>query len=485
MKIFLWIVVALILIGMVGAVIFIATFDIDRYRTDIAREISRQTGYPVEMGSLSLRFQKGIVLEVKNFSTQGELKPGGETFSFEANRLFLKLAIERLLKREICVNEARLESPKLSIAKLPAGKETLPQEKLPPPPSPSTASSQGSGSAPLEFKMSEIYLTDGLVVYVDNVAEPPLSIKVYDINLEAFDLSMVTPVRFNGHCDFNLGSRRRIKFEGTFSHSEELLRLTAHLDDSVKLAVGVERMRTAPSVRLDLEITKLDISSFYSEEQKKDHYFAGVLSGNVSASANGKDPAALEETVSGVGKLTLEKGALKNQNMVREAIQKAVPVPGLDVLFQMSLGPQFDGILNGKDTVFEAAEVDFQARGRQISINDFILNHSSYVISMRGTYIIDGPADLKGSLALGASFSAALVKKVKELSFLLNRENEIVIPFTYRGLRGKQVLTPDVGNLVTRTVEKVGTELLTQVLDEAFKKTGLEPEEEENAEQAT
>ena len=68
MKKILLIAAALLVLLLAGAGVFVATFDADRYRPRVQKEIENVLGQPVEIEKISLGWRSGPSLEVKGLN---------------------------------------------------------------------------------------------------------------------------------------------------------------------------------------------------------------------------------------------------------------------------------------------------------------------------------------------------------------------------------------------------------------------------------
>lgn len=481
MKKFLLIVLLLIVILVVVLGVLIATFDVNRYKTDIESILYEKTGYPVKIGSLSLGFKNGLAIQANNLSLDGKLKSGQGAFSFIGRRFFMKLELKPLLQKEIRVSEVLIDAPQLTYFNDAAQPINAPQqvpipETIPPSSTTSTTSSTTPSPAspipadsPLsQFEISKIIISDGTFVYGDKTKRTALTFSIQNVQLEVNELSIVKPVQFNGSADLLLGSPKKLQINGTFSYPEQSVYLNGNLNQEVKLVLKANQIFRRPSLRIDTGITNLDIASFFDAEQKKAEYFSGTLSGNVSLQAGGNTSMDLVRTLSGTAKLDITDGALKNRNLLSENLNKITSIPGLNILFTVDLGPRFQELLQSPDTAFQKMELVFGIDTWKVNVERLNLIHPDYLIQLEGVYMLDQSVDFAGLLLIGEELGLAMIKKVKELAYLADEKGQIPIPFVVRGQFPGFSVTPNVSAVVQKTIENVGAELLGQALDSFF-----------------
>ncbi len=466
----------IILMVAITLAIFVATFDANRYKSTIEKQISQTIGRPAEIGSLSLKFRNGLALQVDQFTLGEPRATDSPKISFEADRFFLNLEVAPLFRKEIEISECLLESPKIFIENTGNSAPALSLQTGASQPSPSTA----SAALPPEisdFKISKVLISNGSLVYRDITAHPPLVISVEKLNLELRNISFKSPVAFKTSGELLLGERKYFSAEGRFSYPESSLEFDARLDQSIQISGSLDHLFEIPSGTFKIKIDRLDLSTFLTAEQKRGEYFTGILSAELTASARGSQAEDLQRTLSSAGYVTIDSGALKNKNLLRENLERITQIPGIGALFEFDLGPRFDVLLKSNDTQFDQFKTNYKISNQAVTLQSIELTHQDYAMGLKGSAGLDGFIDLKGSLVIGQVLSEAMLKKVKELSLILGPEGQLTIPFIYRGRVPGAVPQPDFGNLAARTIQTVGAELLEQGLAQLLKpkKSSEEP----------
>ncbi|HEY7744726.1 MAG TPA: AsmA family protein, partial [Desulfuromonadales bacterium] len=117
----------LLLLALAGMAIFIATFDLNRYREQLQARLSAALSQPVHLGEARLSWRRGPAFSFADLRIgSGE----GEAGVLRADHLFLKLELLPLLKREVTFSEILLEAPHLSLTLNPP---TVADTEPPPP----------------------------------------------------------------------------------------------------------------------------------------------------------------------------------------------------------------------------------------------------------------------------------------------------------------------------------------------------------------
>lgn len=188
LKIFLSILAILLLVAAIGILIFLKTFDIDKYKSEITRQISKMISRDVTIGDINLDFSadKGVSVDVKrlvivdskDFSSGNFLQLGSAKLSVDIWK-FLKT-------RQLDFSGIAIDGLQVHLVRLKDGRLNIP---MPPPGEPPDVS--GLNIKTIRVKNSRITLTDRSV-------EPPLVVPVGNLELEVTDFAAEKPVDFTG-----------------------------------------------------------------------------------------------------------------------------------------------------------------------------------------------------------------------------------------------------------------------------------------------
>lgn len=103
--------------------VFLATFDLNRYREFLQSKLSETLGRPVELGEARLSLRHGPAFYFSDLSV-GEQE--GRTWGLSADHLFLKLEFLPLLWGEVTFNELLLDGVRATVILPPAAAEVAP-----------------------------------------------------------------------------------------------------------------------------------------------------------------------------------------------------------------------------------------------------------------------------------------------------------------------------------------------------------------------
>ncbi len=147
---------ALFLAGAAALALFIATFDLDRYRSQLQESLSAALARPVTLGKTSLSISHGPAFDFSEIQI-GSAKDQKGTLS--ASRLLVKLELSALLNGRIVFSEIHIEAPTISL-------------QLDPPQGSASTSDAGPGELFLQklqrIQISDLSIDGGTLNLVDN-----------------------------------------------------------------------------------------------------------------------------------------------------------------------------------------------------------------------------------------------------------------------------------------------------------------------------
>lgn len=251
MKILKIILLTLVLLtGIAGTVIFIfvKTFDVNKYKTQITRQLSSWLGREVHLGQMALGVSAGQGL---NISVQGLSVADDPQFSsgeiFRADVLYLSVdAGAFLARKEIFIPKIDLRNPRLNLirnsdgrinaqeifsrrpnaaASLPLIRESARLRQTAQdfvaaafftgPSAAFAEEKESSAKAPVsQFWIHSLQIHNGTVIFTDKSFDPPLTIPLEGITLETTDISLNAPFKFQGNCSL-WSAGQNIRMEGS------------------------------------------------------------------------------------------------------------------------------------------------------------------------------------------------------------------------------------------------------------------------------
>lgn len=307
-KIVIFVFFVFILLLGTAAFVFLKTYNIDQYRTYLARHIGSVLGREVRIQGLQLGIaaDKGVTLNVQGLSILDDPAFSAGPFLTAAS-VYLDVNIfDFFIKKKIHISRVEVRSPALRLIRTAEGKINLPELPTPfgknplPRAEPKAAADmpigfpvsfssvayanegkeEGGRDMPLEFFIQAFRIDGGSVTFTDRGYDPALVIPVEGIDFQITDLSLKRPSAFRFNCSVwadqaNIRGRGNLfldldnqqvhmsdfKVETDLAHLQirkapfyALLRENLRLEGNPegKLQVTVPQMKAGPTGLLDL-----------------------------------------------------------------------------------------------------------------------------------------------------------------------------------------------------------------------------------------
>jgi uncharacterized protein YhdP len=163
---------------------YLATFDLNDYRTQLATELSQRLQMPVQLGEARLELREGGIafhfsrLQIGTVETSTEL---------HAEDLWLQLAWHGLLQRKPIFTEVALDQPQLRISPLPQ-----------PPPAESAEESSSDLELLRDLQIRRVEINHGTLDlnWLDQAGQPR-TFPLHDLNVNLGDLGLARTVTFD------------------------------------------------------------------------------------------------------------------------------------------------------------------------------------------------------------------------------------------------------------------------------------------------
>jgi hypothetical protein len=210
--------------------VFVYTFDLDRYRLEIARRLAASIDRPVHLGEASLSLRPGLALSFADLRIGAT---GSGTDELSADHLFLLIDPWPLLKGEFNFREVILGAPRLTLTLDPAATAGSPAHS-------------GSGRDLLETTLIRtLHIENGALRLRDH-RNPglPVAYEIRDIRGKVTDLSLDGPWRLDLFADLIQGENAAaLTLAGEITPPPDLSQwIKARLD----LHLGAQRLDPMP-----------------------------------------------------------------------------------------------------------------------------------------------------------------------------------------------------------------------------------------------
>src|SRR3989344_783778 len=185
----IFIVATLFVLIVIGALaVFVLTFNVDRYRPQVVKQLEAALGSPVRIGHLALAWKNGIVFEAKEVAVYRDKQ------SLDKPAVYLalgsaKVRLAPLLQKKLEVASITLVRPQLNAIKEAGGMIRI-NGINPAPSSGRTAASPKATPAFLsDVAISTIRIQDAGIGFLDNTSSPPVRLAIRHLDILIKNLS--------------------------------------------------------------------------------------------------------------------------------------------------------------------------------------------------------------------------------------------------------------------------------------------------------
>ncbi len=230
MKKLLIAIAVLVVVAVAAAGIFLATFDVNKYKGLIESKAGEALRSQVKIGSIKLTLTNSLAVEIRGLSIFEE---GKEAPALYVDRTQVSLKLLPLLRKSIEVGAVTVDQPRLIVVREAGVVRVLgvnPLSKN----AKSELSSQTSAAMPaLAFAISQVKITEGEIDYRDLMVTPASQTIVKHLNVTLKDVSLAGPIRFDADAAV-FGDKTDVRLQGEATDlaggKPELRNFTAAID---------------------------------------------------------------------------------------------------------------------------------------------------------------------------------------------------------------------------------------------------------------
>lgn len=241
LKIFLVVMAILVPTLIIAAVIFVSTFDINRYKIQIANRVSAALGRKVVFKSakLNISLKQGLSLKITNLGVADDPAFGKEDFLVVKEASFAIDVLGLVFGKKVSVSGILIDSPRITLIRGKDGNfnigslaEAGKKERV-------TGKAAAVSSSVLPaLLISSLTIDRGTVFYIDQMTTPALSMEISQISLEANKISLSAAFPFVAEAAV-LGDEKNIRLEAKVKID---LKKNAVAVSGLKATVELERI---------------------------------------------------------------------------------------------------------------------------------------------------------------------------------------------------------------------------------------------------
>jgi len=455
--------IVVFVLAIVAAAIFLATFDVDRYRPQLLAQLQQALGRPVTLDRISLGWQQGIAVRLQNLaiyegppasgeppfdSAQGGLPSGveGEPL-MQVESVHGVLALMPLLSKRVHVASIVLTRPKILVMQDAQGNVNV--LGLLAAMSPGTVSGRKATvqGTPVSFEVAVLRIEDGAVHWVDAMSRPRTELWLNAFSVTLKHLAPGTPM--------DIDARGAIGGDV----------VNARLRGRMTLP-GNTRAGSVEQAHFTLE--RLSLESILPRVSAGEPQLQGVLTMRVQGQLPTLDPEQVSRAISGSGTLALEEPRVVNLNILRAVFERFSMIPGLVQALESRLPQEYQAKFDARDTTLSPLNVSVELNDGALRFEELRIDTDTLRLSGSGSVGFDGLVAIQSILRIEPTLSAAIVSSVNELQALTNQAGEIELPLMIQGQTSRLVVLPDLTYVASRVLVTKVQDLLGSLLQKAL-----------------
>ena len=468
-----------------GAGFFVVKgLDPNIFRSELEQYLVQQTGFRIELGAIRVKWGAQLELQVDSLKFY---HPTSLEKLLQSDDVRIYADLTSLWRKRFWMPQVLIRNPEIHIKRnadgnwnwqVPKGAGGAGNPVLPVmavvslaahgqssegqhPASTGTVRNLPFGGGGWEFGLGKVEIRNGSLQFVDQTIQPVFQLQAERVEVIIQQKAVNAAFHFKATASVADLVQKNLEAEGDMDLISKALDFTLHYGQEKVLFKGTLKVvNTVPRFNGALEVHDLKIETVTPEVYKRGDYVTGLLNAKMQLSFEGANPESMKRTLRGQGKVEVRDGALKNRNLVKEIFDRLSPVIAITGALGGELPPEVNTMLEDRDTPFQSLRLSCTVASGVVLAEEFSLLHPNYQLNGNGNFkIADRQLDSALLLTLSQSISAYLVKKIRELQFVCDRNGGVAIPFHYGGVLPEATVQPDL-SYVTAKVFQAGTEQL-------------------------
>ena len=449
MKKLLLVIAVLLFLAIVGVGIFLATFDADRYRPLLISRLEQTLGKPVTLAHISLGWDQGIALQLNGLTIAQQADPQGEPL-IQIESIGALVRLMPLLHKDVEISSVVLKRPRIHAARDANGQMDL--LGLAAAGSPAAASGKTGvvGGTSVSFNVDSLRIQDGTLHWTDAMTRPHTDLWIKAL---AVTVRHISP-----------GKALDVDITGALAGDAP----DFHMSGRVTLP-GPSHRGSIEAAQLSMEHVPLD--RFLPPALPGMPALRGIMTMSAEGGASTLDASELARHITGHGALKLAEPMIVNLNVLRTVFEKMSMIPGLVERLQSRLPPEYQAKLEAQHTILHPVDLSMAMDEGVMRFNELDLRTDTFGISGNGSVGLDGTVSVRSPLLrIEPTFSAALIKSVRELEALTNAKGELEIPLIVRGQTPQLSVLPDLNYVTSKVVVTKVQDVLSALIQKSLEK---------------
>ncbi len=476
MRRLLLVLACLVLAAIIATAIFLATFDIDKYRPMLVSQMEEALKREVTLGRISLKWRGGLALDLQRLAVHdqapGDTAPAGEP-SFDTaqdgppsrvegepllqvDSASAVLRVLPLLRKEVQLASILLRRPQVHVARDPQGRVNLLgliAAASPAGAGADPAASAGSG-AQVAVNIASLQMIDGSVHWTDAMTAPPMELWLRQADVRVKNISPGRPMDFD--------------VRGALAADTPNLFLSGRLTPPGP--------RTEGSIgQIVFTAEELPLAQILPPVPPNAPELRGQLTVRLQGALGTLNPAHALASLSGSGSFRISDPVVVNLNILRVVFERFSVLPGLSQALESRLPGQYQEMLQANDTKFSPIDLPLQVERGVLRFKSIALRTEMFSVSGVGHVGFDRALAIQAALRMEPSLSTAVVRAVNELQALVSEDGEMEIPLAIQGRVPQITVQPDVNYIASKVISAKAGDLLGDLLKRALPQDAAQP----------
>ncbi len=194
----------------------------------------------------------------------------------------------------------------------------------------------------------------------------------------------------------------------------------------------------------------------------------GRVAGRVDVAGEGFTPAGLSRHLKGSGEFVVKEGIIERLNLVKAILGSTLSVvPGLADSIDNLLSGALKEKVGGDTTVLDKAELKFTVEEGILHVDEGVVSSKIFDVTLQGMMNDQLKVDMRTVFQLAEDVSASLADQVNELNYLMDDSKRITVAASIAGVVPALVYKPDVDlkKVASNALIEEGSKQLQKVIE--------------------
>ena len=449
MRRFLLVIGLIVCLVIFGLVVFLVTFDADRYRPQVVSQLERSLGRPVKLSRLSLGWHGGIAIQLQGLAIDDNAASANEPpIQVESASAVVRLA--PLLRKEVQVASVVLTRPHINVTRDAQGRINLLGLAAAASPAGASGRTAKVGQQAVSVNIDSLRIAQGIVRWSDALTRPPT-----EVWLRRLDV-VIKPLIPGEPMDIDVKGA----LQGEVSNLQ--------LSGQVTLPTSTEPGAIA---RLRFSLDDVSLEQILPPVPPTQPQVRGVMTMRLQGDVGTLNQTQWLRSVSGHGTLAVKDPVIVNLNLLRAVFERLSMLPGLVEALEARLPPEYREKFQASDTILAPFNASVDMEQGVVRFDELQIRTDTFGLVGTGRIGLEGGLEVRSTLRIDAPLSAALIRSVEELHALTNSAGELELPLTIHGQLPRIAVLPDLQYVASKLLATKAQDLLGSFLDRVLEQT--------------